>query len=218
MSRQWFALQTLTGQEHKVVRFLEAEKKLQGLSEQIGEILMPTEKVQVIKQLRKKDRKTGQEHVENKKQVIVKKLYPGYVFVEAAVYDDARRIDERVWSFIRGIQGVIGFVGGDPPVPMKQSDVDNLKESVEAGATGKPRAKIDYNPGDKVKITDGPFMSFSGIVQTVDPDQGKLNVLVSIFGRDVQVELEAYQVERDESKAEEAPDPDEPDQAATPAP
>lgn len=206
MSRQWFALQTLTGQEHKVVRFLESEKKLQGLSEQVGEILMPTEKVQVVRQVRKKDRKTGQEHVETKKQVVVKKLYPGYVFVEAAIYDDARRIDERVWSFIRGIQGVIGFVGGDPPVPMKASDVQNLRESAEAGATGKPKPKVDYNPGDKVKITDGPFMSFSGIVQEVDPNQGKLNVLVSIFGRDVQVELEGPQVERDESKAEEAAD------------
>ncbi len=215
--KQWFALQTLTGQEQKVVRFLESEKKLQGLTDQIGEILMPTEKVQVVRQVKVRDRKTGSVHMENKKAVVVKKLYPGYVFIEAAVYDDARRINEHVWSFIRGIQGVIGFVGGDPPVAMKQSDVDNLKESAEAGATGKPKPKVDYNPGDKVKITDGPFMSFSGIVQEVDPNQGKLNVLVSIFGRDVQVELEAHQVERDESKAEEAPDPEEPDQAA-PAP
>ena len=103
-----------------------------------------------------------------------------------------------------GSQGVIGFVGGDPPVPMKQSDVDNLKRSATEGASGKPKQRVDFNPGDRVKITDGPFMSFSGIVQEVDPDQGKLNVLVSIFGRDVQVELEASQVERDESKAEEA--------------
>lgn len=217
MNRQWFALQTLTGQEHKVVRFLEAERKLQGLTEQIGEILMPTEKVQVVRQIHRKDRKTGQEHTENKKQIVTRKLYPGYVFIEAAVYDDARRIDGRVWSFIRGIQGVIGFVGGDPPVPMKQSDVDNLKRSATEGASGKPKQRVDFNPGDRVKITDGPFMSFSGIVQEVDPDQGKLNVLVSIFGRDVQVELEASQVERDESKAEEAPAPADTDQEA-PAP
>ena len=217
MNRQWFALQTLTGQEQKVVRFLESEKKLQGLSEQVGEILMPTEKVQVVRQVKVRDRKTGTTRVENKKSTVVKKLYPGYVFVEAAVYDDARRIDERVWSFIRGIQGVIGFVGGDPPVPMKQSDVDNLKESATAGATGKPKPTVLYEPGDRVKISDGPFMSFGGVVQEVNPDQGELNVLVSIFGRDVQVELENSQVERDESKPEEAPEPAEP-VPETPAP
>ena len=146
----------------------------------------------------------------HRKAVIVKKLYPGYVFVEAAVYDDQRRINERVWSFIRGIQGVIGFVGGDPPVAMKQSDVDNLKESATAGATGKAKPRVSYEPGDRVKISDGPFMSFSGIVQEVTPDQEKLTVLVSIFGREVRVELENRQVERDESKPEEAAAPAEP--------
>ncbi len=207
MNRQWFALQTLTGQEQKVVRFLEAEKRLQGLDDQVGEILMPTEKVQAIKKVKVRDRKSGTTREESKKTTVVKKLYPGYVFIEAAVYDEARRIDERVWSFIRGIQGVIGFVGGDPPVPMKQSDVDNLKESAQAGASSKSKPRVVYDPGDRVKISDGPFMSFSGVVQEVNPDQGKLIVLVSIFGRDVQVELENTQVERDESKPEEAVDP-----------
>ena len=215
--KQWFALQTLTGQEQKVVRFLESEKKLQGLTDQIGEILMPTEKVQVVRQVKVRDRKTGTTHQESKKATVVKKLYPGYVFIEAAVYDEARRINERVWSFIRGIQGVIGFVGGDPPVAMKQSDVDNLKESATAGASGKARPEVTYEPGDRVKISDGPFMSFSGVVQEVTPDQGKLNVLVSIFGREVRVELENNQVERDESKAEEAQDSGEP-APETPAP
>ncbi len=188
-----------------------------GLTEQIGEILMPTEKVQMVKQVRVRDRKTGNVRQESKKSTVVKKLFPGYVFIEAAVYDDARRIDERVWSFIRGIQGVIGFVGGDPPVPMKQTDVDNLKESASAGATSKAKPTVLYDPGDRVKISNGPFMSFSGIVQEVNPDRTKLTVLVSIFGREVQVELENTQVERDESKPEKAPDPEAP-AAETPAP
>jgi transcriptional antiterminator NusG len=208
MERQWFALQTLTGQENKVVKFLESERRLQGLEEEVGEVLMPTEKVVVVRQVRKRDKSAGPDayRMESKKAEVTRKLYPGYVFVEAAVYDGARKINERVWSFLRGIQGVIGFVGGDPPAPMTATDVENLKASATAGAENKARPKVQYEPGDKVKITDGPFMSFSGIVQEVNPDQGKLNVLVAIFGREVQVELEYTQVERDESKPEEAPE------------
>ena len=218
MNRQWFALQTLTGQEQKVVRFLESEKKRQGFDETIGEILMPTEKVAQVRQVRVRDRKSGDPNayrMESKKSIVTKKLFPGYVFVEAAVYDESRKINERVWSFIRNIQGVIGFVGGDPPAPMRESDVENLKASATAGSESKPRPQVLYEPGDHIKIVDGPFMSFNGIVQEVDPDQGKLHVLVSIFGRETPVELEYTQVERDESKPEEAPDaPD----GETPAP
>lgn len=207
MNLQWFALQTLTGQEQKVVRFLESEKKLQGLEESIGEILMPTEKVAQIRQVRVRDKKSGDPNayrMESKKSVVTKKLFPGYVFVEAAVYDDARRINERVWAFLRGVQGVIGFVGGDPPTPMSASDVENLKSSALAGADSRPRPQVQYEPGDHVKILDGPFMSFSGVVEEVDPDQGKLRVLVAIFGRETPVELMYTQVERAEVKSEEA--------------
>ena len=207
MNRQWFALQTLTGQEQKVEKFLNAEKVRQGLEEYIGDVLLPTEKVAQVRQVRVRDRKSGDPNayrMESKKSIVTKKLYPGYVFIEAAVYDDTRKINERVWSFIRGIQGVIDFVGGNPPAPMKATDVENLKASAAAGSESKPRPQVLYEPGDHIKIVDGPFMSFNGIVQEVDPDQGKLNVLVSIFGRETPVELENSQVERDESKAEEA--------------
>lgn len=209
MNLQWFALQTLTGQEQKVQRFLNAEKVRQGLESFIGEVLMPTEKVIQVRQVRVRDKKAGEANafrMESKKSIVTKKLFPGYVFVEAAVYDDARKINERVWSFIRNTQGVIGFVGGDPPAPMKASDVENLKASASAGSESKPRPQVFFDVGEHIKIVDGPFMSFSGIVDKVNPDQGKLQVSVSIFGRETSVELDYTQVERDESKPEEASD------------
>ncbi len=177
---------------------------------------MPTQKVAQVRQVRVRDKKPPDPkayRMESKKSIVNKKLFPGYVFVEAAVYDDANRINERVWSFIRNTQGVIGFVGGDPPSPMREADVENLKEAAHAGS-GKPKPQVSYEPGDHIKIVDGPFMSFNGVVQEVDPDQGKLNVHVSIFGRETPVELEYTQVEH-EKEVEKAPDPDDQD---TPAP
>ena len=157
MNLQWFALQTLTGHEQKVMRFLESERRHQGLEEYVGEVLMPTRKEVQVRKLRRKDRKTGDVREESKKMVIDRKLFPGYVFVEAAVYDESRKINERVWSFIRNTQGVIGFVGGDPPVPMKASDVEDLRASVE-GAGGEPQPTVKYEPGDRIRIVDGPFI------------------------------------------------------------
>ncbi len=205
---QWFTLQTLTGQENKVEKYLLEEKRhnRQGIGDRIGEVLIPTEKVQQLRQVKVRDGKSKTSgyvdpttvRYQTKKQIVTKKLYPGYVFVQAALYDAAGKVDGPVWLFIRGVQGVIGFVGGEPPAPMSQKDVDNLKATVENGSVEKVRPRVMFDPGDKIKIVDGPFMSFGGIVQEVDPDQGKLNVLVSIFGRDVPVELEYSQAERDD--------------------
>lgn len=191
MKRDWFVLQTLTGQEQKVRNFIEAEKRLQGLEEHIGELLMPTEKVSSVKQ--------------GKKTTITKKLFPGYVFLEVALYDEERKIIERVWSFIKGIQGVIGFLGGERPVPMKEREVAEIRGAATA-PEAKPKPKIVFEPGETVRITDGPFMSFSGTVEEVDPERGKLKVAVAIFGRSAPVELEYWQVERDETPAP-APQP-----------
>jgi len=184
MKREWFVLQTLTGQEQKVRNFIEAEKRLHGLEEHLGEVLMPTEKVTSVKQ--------------GKKTTITKKLFPGYVFIECALYDEDRTVVERVWSFIKGIQGVIGFLGGERPVPMREKEVAEIR-GVATEAEAKPKPKIVFEPGEMVRINDGPFMSFSGTVEEVDPERGKLKVAVAIFGRSAPVELEYWQVERDES-------------------
>ena len=179
----WFVLQTLTGQEQKVQRLIEAKSKDQGLDASIGEVLMPTERVTSVKM--------------GKKTTVVKKLYPGYLFIQAAVYeDDGKTRNEPVWSFIKGIQGVIGFLGGEPPREMRAAEVDAIRGQV-AGVEEKPKPKVDFEPGELVRITDGPFMNSSGVVQSIDHDHGRLTVMVTIFGGETPVDLEYWQVERE---------------------
>lgn len=179
----WFVLQTLTGQEQKVQRLLEAKSKELGLDASIGEVLMPTERVTSVKM--------------GKKTTVVKKLFPGYLFIQAAVYeDDGKKRNEPVWSFIKGIQGVIGFLGGEPPREMRAAEVDAIRGQV-AGVEEKPKPKVDFEPGELVRITDGPFMNSSGVVQSIDHDHGRLTVMVTIFGGETPVDLEYWQVERE---------------------
>lgn len=179
----WFVLQTLTGQEQKVQRLLEAKSKELGLDASIGEVLMPTERVTSVKM--------------GKKTTVVKKLFPGYLFIQAAVYeDDGKKRNEPVWSFIKGIQGVIGFLGGEPPREMRAAEVDAIRGQV-AGVEEKPKPKVDFEPGELVRITDGPFMNSTGVVQSIDHDHGRLTVMVTIFGGETPVDLEYWQVERE---------------------
>lgn len=171
-------------------RLIEAKSKEEGIADQIGEVLMPTERVMTVKN--------------NKKKTIVKKLFPGYLFVQAAVYeDDGKRRNEPVWSFLKGIQGVIGFLGGEPPREMPASEVETIRGQAEE-LQEKPKPKVVFEPGEMVKINDGPFMSSSGVVQSIDPDRGRLTVMVSIFGGETPVDLEYWQVEREESSTQES--------------
>ncbi len=184
MKLAWFVLQTLTGHEQKVQKLIEAKAREEGLADEIGEVLMPTERVTSVKM--------------GKKTTVVKKLYPGYLFIQAALYqDDGRTRNDNVWLFIKGIQGVIGFLGGEPPRPMPQAEVEAIRGQTTE-MQEKPKPKIIFEPGEMVKIIDGPFMSSSGVVQAIDPDHGRLTVMVSIFGGETPVDLEYWQVERDE--------------------
>ncbi|MBQ9725925.1 MAG: transcription termination/antitermination factor NusG [Kiritimatiellae bacterium] len=194
MSKQWFVLNTLTGQEQKVQKLLvakaqEAEIDMAGM---IGETLMPT-----VKEVSTRN---------GRKTTVMRKLFPGYVFAELDLYSNYRKRErnEAVWSFVNGLDGVIGFLGGDHPRPMTEDEIANVKAAA-GDENAKPKAKISFEPGEPVKIVDGAFMSSEGTVQSVDPDRGRLVVSVSIFGGDTPVELEYAQVERlektDEKKA-----------------
>ena len=190
MEKQWFVLHTLTGQENKAQKSIEARVKLERMEDFIGKCVIPTERVT--------EKKNG------KKRTITKKFFPGYLLCELALYDEAKGIDEngkkaiyeRTWQFLRETPGVIGFVGGDRPQPLKQSEVDAILLDKPQGASTVERPKVNFSVDETVKITDGAFMGLTGQISMVDPDKGKLKVEVQVFGRKVPVDVEYWQVEK----------------------
>ena len=183
MQKDWFVIHTLTGQEYKVRDGILRRIKIEEMQEYVDEVIVPTEKVSEVK---KGVRTTS-----------TRKFFPGYVLVHMALYDENRTLRDKAWYFIRETQGIIGFVGGDAPVPLKPDEVDGVLNQV-AEKKEKVKPKVTFEPGDTVKITDGPFLNFNGVVEEVDPNRGKLKVSVAIFGRSAPVELEYWQVERAE--------------------
>ena len=190
MDKQWFVLHTLTGQENKAQKSIEARVKLERMEDYVGKCVIPTERVT--------EKKNG------KKRTVTKKFFPGYVLCELALYDEARDVDEngkkaiyeRTWQFLRETPGVIGFVGGDRPMPLKQAEVDAILLDKPSGATSVERPKVNFSVDETVKIVDGAFMGLTGQISMVDPDKGKLKVEVQVFGRKVPVDVEYWQVEK----------------------
>lgn len=181
MNKQWFVLHTLSGQENRVKESIERRARLEEMGAYVGGVLVPTERVAETKSQRR--------------TTTVKKFFPGYVLVELALYDDQRKLLEPAWRFIQETQGVIRFVGGDRPVPLRPEEIQSILSQVEE-KKDKVRPKVTFEPGESVTITEGPFQNFTGVVEEVDPAHGKLKVSVSIFGRSTPVELEYSQVER----------------------
>jgi len=181
MRSQWFVIHTLSGQELKVRDSIEKRIKTEEMGDFIKEVLVPMEKVAEVRS--------------GKKTVTTRKLYPGYVFIDMVLLDENKRIVEKPWYFVRDTPGIIGFVGGDRPSPTPQSEIDTIKEQIaESEDTEKP--KVNFEVGETVKITDGPFLSFAGVIEEIEPERGKLKVTVNIFGRNTPVELEYWQVEK----------------------
>ena len=153
------------------------------MEDYIFEVLMPTETVTEVKS--------------GKKKTITRKFYPGYIFVKMRLYDEENKLMNKPWYFVREAQGVIKFVGGDHPTPLKKSEIDRIISQVEE-AEGKEKPKVQYEVGEMVKVMDGPFMNLIGKIEEIDPERGKLKVSVSIFGRFTPVELEYWQIQRTE--------------------
>lgn len=180
MRSQWFIIQTLSGQEHKVKESIEKRVKSEEMQDSVKEVLVPMEKVVEVRN--------------QKKTVSNRKLWPGYVFVDMVLLDDEKRLIETAWYFIRETQGVIGFLS-DPPQPTPTEEVDAIKAQISISEdTEKP--KVNFAIGETIKINNGPFLNFSGVIEEIDPDRGKLKVTVNIFGRNTPVELEYWQVEK----------------------
>ncbi len=177
MEKHWYVVHTYSGFEEKVKLSLEDKIEKRGLSELISQILIPTEKVLEVRG--------------GKKREASRKFYPGYILVQMELNDDT-------WHLVRNTPRVTGFVGGTNPVPIPEEEVEQILVQLERGAT-QPQVKTQYETGEQVRITDGPFANFVGTVEEVDMEHGRLRVMVSIFSRQTPVELHFFQVEKEES-------------------
>jgi transcriptional antiterminator NusG len=177
----WFVIHTLSGQEQKVKDSIEKRLKAEEMSEYISEVLVPIEKVAEVRG--------------GKKTVTTRKLHPGYVYIDMKLLDENNRVIPKAFYFIKETQGVIGFVGGDRPQTASEDEMAHIKAQMTESEE-RERPKVSFEPGETVKINDGPFLNFSGVIEEIDPDRGKLKVTVNIFGRNTPVELEYWQVEK----------------------
>jgi transcriptional antiterminator NusG len=181
MRSQWFVIHTLSGQEQKVKESIEKRIKPEEMGDYVKEVLVPMEKVVEVRN--------------QKKTVSTRKLWPGYVFIDMVLLDENNRIIEQPWYFIKETPGVIGFVGGEPPTPTPAEEVESIKNQISASEEHE-KPKVSFDVGETVKINNGPFLNFSGVIEEVEPERGKLKVTVNIFGRNTPVELEYWQVEK----------------------
>jgi transcriptional antiterminator NusG len=176
MAKRWYVVHAYSGYEKTVKRSLEERIRRAGMEEHFGEVLVPTEEVVEMKggQKRRSDRK----------------FFPGYVLVEMEMTDES-------WHLVKDVPKVMGFIGGtaDRPAPNTQKDADAILTRVKEGVD-KPRPKVLFEPGEMVRVVDGPFNDFNGVVEEVNYDKSRLRVAVLIFGRSTPVELEFHQVEK----------------------
>lgn len=176
IKKRWYVLHAYSGFENYVVRALTERIQIKGMENRFGEIIVPTEEVVEMKggQKRKSERK----------------FFPGYVLVQM-------EMDDETWHFVRSIPRVLGFIGGtnDKPAPITDNEAMAILQRVE-DSENKPKPKVLFEPGEVVRVTDGPFADFNGVVEDVNYEKSRLRVSVSIFGRSTPVELEFSQVEK----------------------
>ena len=174
-TKSWYIVHTYSGFEKKVAESLSERKTAYGLADEIGEILIPTEDVVEMRG--------------GRKVVSSKRFFPGYILVEMNMTDNA-------WHVVKNTPKVTGFVGaGAKPTPLSKEEVEQILEQVKTAAE-KPKPKYSFDKGDQVRINEGPFASFNGVVDEVNSDRNTLKVMVTIFGRSTPVELDFLQVEK----------------------
>ena len=180
---QWFVVQVRSGLENKVCEAIKYQIKI---SDQVPvyEAVIPTE---VVAAIRKGDKKMTESR---------RKLFPGYIWVRLDLYDEFGQINEPAWTLVRGVQGVLGFLGGNRPRPLTADEVDAVLRPFDPESGDKPRQEIVFEVGEVVRIKDGLFEGSEGTVQEVDNERGKLKLMVSMFGRSTPVELKFWQAER----------------------
>ncbi|MGA8279235.1 MAG: transcription termination/antitermination protein NusG [Rhodanobacteraceae bacterium] len=185
MTKHWYVVHAYSGFEHQVARSLKERVVRAGMEAKFGEVLVPTEEVIEMRggQKRRSERK----------------FFPGYVLVqiETSDADKAQKIDDESWHLVKETPKVMGFIGGtaDRPLPIKDSEADAILRRVQEGVD-KPRPKVLFEAGEMVRVTEGPFNDFNGVVEEVNYEKSRLRVAVLIFGRSTPVELEFAQVEK----------------------
>ncbi|WP_339738373.1 transcription termination/antitermination protein NusG [uncultured Sunxiuqinia sp.] len=177
--KKWYVLRTVGGKEKKVKEYIESEIANAGLQEYVSQVLIPTEKVYQIRNGKKVSKERN--------------FFPGYLLIEAALVGE-------IPHMLKNITNVIGFLGdtkGGDPVPMRQSEVNRILGRVDEMAENAEEMNIPYVIGETVKVTDGPFNGFNGIIEEINEEKKKLKVMVKIFGRKTPLELSFMQVEKE---------------------
>ena len=176
MAMRWYVVHAYSGFENQVKRSLQERIKRFGMEDKFGEILVPTEEVVEMK--------------EGQKRRSERKFFPGYVLVQMEMDDDT-------WHLVKDAPKVMGFIGGssDRPAPISDREAEAILQRIQEGVE-KPRPKVLFEPGEVVRVTDGPFNDFNGVVEEVNYEKNRLLVAVQIFGRSTPVELEFHQVEK----------------------
>ncbi len=176
MALQWYVVHAYSNYEHKVKESLKERIKRFGLEDKFGEILVPTEEVVEMR--------------EGQKRKSERKFFPGYVLVQM-------EMDDETWHLVKEVPKVLGFIGGssDKPAPISEREADSILNRVKEGVD-KPRPKVLFEPGEVVRVSDGPFNDFNGVVEQVNYEKSKVRVAVQILGRSTPVELDFSQVEK----------------------
>ncbi|MEN8168598.1 MAG: transcription termination/antitermination protein NusG [Pseudomonadota bacterium] len=176
MALRWYVVHAYSGYENSVKRSLEERIERIGMQDMFGEILVPTEEVVEMR--------------EGQKRNTSRKFFPGYVLVQMEMNDDS-------WHLVKDVPRVLGFIGGtsDRPAPISDREANQILDRVQEGVE-KPKPKVLYEPGEVVRIIDGPFNDFNGVVEEVDYEKSRLRVAVLIFGRSTPVDLEFGQIEK----------------------
>ncbi len=179
VSKKWYVVRAVSGKEKKVKEYLELEVSRMNLGDYVSQILIPTERVFQIKNGKKISKE--------------KAFFPGYVLIEAALVGEVPHL-------VKNIPNVIGFLGaekGGEPLPMRQSEVFRILGKVDELAESEEEMNIPYQIGDPVKVIDGPFNNFNGVIEEINEEKKKLKVMVKIFGRKTPLELNYLQVEKE---------------------
>ncbi|WP_416189596.1 transcription termination/antitermination protein NusG [Neisseria sp. CCUG17229] len=176
MSKRWYVVQAYSGFEKNVQKTLKERIAREGMEEYFGQVLVPVEEVVDIKN--------------GRRTISERKFYPGYVLVEMEMTDES-------WHLVKSTPRVSGFIGGtaNRPLPISQREADVIMQQVRSGVE-KPKPKVEFEVGQSVRVNDGPFADFNGVVDEVNYERNKLRVSVQIFGRETPVELEFGQVEK----------------------